>query len=47
MSLSSEVEWRPVTGEEQQYLVLDTEPFMTRGQDYQDKMAFWQQLFPC
>jgi len=44
---SSGVEWSAVTASEQEYLVLDNEPYMARTDDYAAKMDFWQQIFPC
>ena len=41
------VDWTPLSPENQEYLVLDVNPRMERSQDYQSKMDFWNQLFPC
>ena len=41
------VEWTPLTPENREYMVLSTTPTMERSQDYETKMNFWKQLFPC
>ena len=41
------VDWTPLSQEHQEYLVLDVNPRMERSQDYESKMDFWKQLFPC
>lgn len=41
------VDWTPLTPENREYLVLDVTSRMERSQDYETKMEFWKQLFPC
>jgi len=41
------VNWVPVTSNNRDYLVLDINSTMGRSQDYQAKMTFWKDLFPC
>jgi len=41
------VNWTAVSADSRDYLVLDTMPWMDRSQDYQEKMNFWKELFPC
>lgn len=45
--LSSGFEWTAVTETDRKYLVLDNDPMMTRTEEHQTKMDFWQQIFPC
>jgi len=42
-----EVNWTPASPADREYLVLDTNSRMDRSQDYQAKMDFWNELFPC
>ena len=41
------VDWTPLTPENREYLVLNITSRMERSLDYQAKMEFWKQLFPC
>ena len=41
------VDWTPLTPEKREYLVLNVTSRMERSLDYQAKMEFWKQLFPC
>ena len=51
VSLICQVEgavWSPRSEEGgEQYLLLDNQPRMERSQDYEQKMNFWTELFPC
>jgi len=42
-----EVDWVPATTTSREYMVLDINYTMSRSQDYQEKMDFWKELFPC
>ena len=39
--------WTPATPENKEYLVLNNTSKMELSVDYQTKMEFWKQLFPC
>ena len=39
--------WNPVTPDHKEYLVLNNTSKMELSEDYQIKMEFWKQLFPC
>ena len=41
------VTWNQVTPESREYLVLDISSRMERSEDYDTKMKFWKELFPC
>jgi carboxylesterase type B len=41
------VDWTPLTPEKREYLVLNVTSRMERSLDYQARMEFWKQLFPC
>jgi len=41
------VDWTPLTPGNREYLVLNVTSKMERSLDYQAKMEFWKQLFPC
>ena len=41
------VDWAPISPDNKEYLLLDNDSRMERSQDYQAKMDFWKQLFPC
>ena len=39
--------WTPISDEKSEYLVLNLTSRMERSSDYQTKMEFWNELFPC
>ena len=39
-----EVDWRPVSEAQGQYLRIQTEPRMEQSQDYRERMDFWYKL---
>jgi len=41
------VNWTPSSPDKREYLMLNITSRMERSQDYQAKMQFWKQLFPC
>ena len=41
------VNWAPISPDNNEYLLLDNDSRVERSQDYQAKMDFWKQLFPC
>ena len=44
---NEEVIWNPITPDHKEYLVLNNTSKMELSEDYQTKMEFWKQLFPC
>ena len=41
------VDWAPISLDNKEYLLMDNDSRMERSQDYQAKIDFWKQLFPC